>query len=163
MAVQLDAQFDDNPFTKNTHPEALPEGEDGVQHSQAKQEENNGMQCRGVSRHNAIDDGAYKCGIGQIECTGHKGSPHQQPKLPPVGPGETEQAQHTLTIGLDFLRQSALIFSQTCIGVWRWIAKHVFLPILSQMKISQEVLKRNLRLKRRRVSQLGDCPSSIDV
>src|SRR6266700_5917810 len=41
------------------------------------------MVCSAVSRHNAIDDGAYKCGIAQIECTGHKGSSHQQPKLPP--------------------------------------------------------------------------------
>src|SRR6266568_9580720 len=57
------------------------------------------------------------------------------------------------------------IFAQTCIGVWGWIAKHVFLPILYQVKNAQEVLKRNLRPKRLGGSAIEgkcqDCASNV--
>src|SRR5258708_13484930 len=50
-------------------------------------------------------------------------------------------------------------------GVWGRIAKHVFLPILYQMKNAQEVLKRNLRPKRLGGSAMEgkcqDCASNV--
>src|SRR5712692_9220443 len=123
------------------------------------------MQCRAVSRHDAIDDGTQKCGIGQSECAGHKGCCHQQSQLPPIGPGEAKSTQQTLASRFHFRRQIRLIFAQTCIGVWGWIAKHVFLPILYQMKNAQAVLKRNLRPKRLGGSEMEgkcqDCASNV--
>ena len=102
MAVELDTQFDDNSLTKCAHPEALPKREERLEHGQGKQEEHNGMQCRDISRHDAIDNGTYERGIGEIESTGHKGRPHQQSQLPPIGPCEAKQTQQRLPRGFDF-------------------------------------------------------------
>ncbi len=92
MTVELDAQVENNPLTQSADPETLPEREEGLKRSQGQQDEDDGMECRDVSRHDAIDDGAHERGIAQIERAGHQGHADQHAQLPPIGSREAEQA-----------------------------------------------------------------------
>jgi hypothetical protein len=111
------------------------------------------QQRHDISRHNAIDDGAHEHGVGEIEATGNVGCCHQQSQLPPIRPGNAEQAQHCLPRGFAFRRRLTCLFAETHSGVGSWIAEHVFLLKIFSRKHTKGVLKRNLQPKRRSGSQ----------